>query len=198
MKISHILQYFDYFGKQITYLYFNFSGLSKNQPQQWYKVTVIGMLLFSTIVAALHWIGVSCYKANISRNETYRKALFVKRLEHHKIVGTPLESKQGLTYDQCTVKCLRHTDCKSFNYESVEPFTCEILDRMIFDVNTYDAYKENWSNFDPGPVLLPCLARKYGMPDPLNHTIYKEGLKDFNEDSLCDMKTDEGKNIFFK
>ena len=155
------------------------------------------MLLFSIALTSIHWVGVNCYAANIFRNATYRKALFVKRLEHHRIAGTALDSKVGLTYDQCTVKCLRHAHCKSFNHQSVEPFTCEILDRMIFDSNSQDVYKEDWNNYDPGPVLLPCLARKYGMPDPLTHNIYKQdALTDVLEDSLCDMKTDGGKISF--
>ena len=152
-------------------------------------------LLSSIITTVTYWIAVDCYEANIFRNSTYRKAFFVKRLEFHRIVGTPLESKVGLTYDQCIVKCLRHAKCKSFNHQSVEPFACEILDRMIFDAYSEDAYKENWNNYDPGPVLLPCLARKYGMPDPLTHRIYKQGLTDVVEDSLCDMNTDGGKCV---
>ena len=66
------------------------------------------------------------------------------------------------------------------------------MDKMIFDAGTHEVYKENWNNYDPGPVLLPCLARMYNMPDPLTHKLYKNGLTDANEDSLCDMNTDGG------
>ena len=149
-------------------------------------------MLFSFTILLIQRVSINCYEANIHRNSTYRKALFVKRLEHHKLLGTPLVTKTGLTYDQCTVQCLRHTGCKSFNHESVDPFTCQLMDKMIFDAGTHEVYKENWNNYDPGPVLLPCLARMYNMPDPLTHKLYKNGLTDANEDSLCDMNTDGG------
>ena len=151
------------------------------------------MLVFSLVLAANFLKNISCYEANIHRNSTHRKAVFVKRLDHSIVTGaTVLSEKLGVTYDQCTINCLRHAECKSFNLETTKPFTCQLLDKMVFDADTFEVYKEDWNNYDPGPVLLPCLARLYNMPQPLTHRLFKDGLTDLNADGFCDMTTDGG------
>ena len=137
----------------------------------------------------------SAFHANIFRNSTYRKAIFVKRLEDQKLAVKPNITRDGLTYHECSRLCLRTTVCKSFNLQMVEPNTCEILDKMVFDSAVHEYYKENWNNYDPGPVLLPCLARLYNMPQALIHSVYEQPLTNENVDQLCDMQTDGGRSI---
>ena len=151
--------------------------------------------LYVFIFCAWYVTECSALNANIFRNSTYRRAVFVKRLEDQKLAVKPNITKDGLTYHECSRLCLRVKVCKSFNLQLVEPYTCEILNKMVFDSAVHEYYKENWNNYDPGPVLLPCLARLYKMPESLNlnHSVYSTRLTDENVDQRCDMQTDGGK-----
>ena len=148
--------------------------------------------LFIFALCSWYFIECSSLMANIFRNATNRKAIFVKRLEHAKLSVTPSITKIGLSYNECSKLCLRNKLCKSFNLQLVEPNTCEILDKMVFDKGVQEFYKEDWNNYDPGPVLLPCMARLYNMPEPLSYSVYGKPLTDETADQFCDMKTDGG------
>ena len=69
----------------------------------------------------------------------------------------------------------------------------------MFDGGNHEYYKPGWNHYDPGPVLLPCLARLYKMPESLYLNPYvgegKVGgkLSKENVAELCDMQTDGGK-----
>ena len=141
---------------------------------------------------------VSSLVANIYRNATYRKAVFVKRFEDSKLNAQPIETFLGLDYKQCVRKCLRNGDCKSFNLQLEAPLTCELLEKFVFDGGNHEYYKSGWNHYDPGPLLLPCLARLYNMPESEYYNPYMgKGdvggrLSSENVDQLCDMQTDGG------
>ena len=152
------------------------------------------------LIAALAFMPTALsYMANIFRNDTYRKAVFVKRFENHKITVKPDRTIYDMNYDRCSLHCLRQPTCKSFNLQTENPRACELLNLFIFDPGTSDFYVTGWNHYDPGPVLLPCLARLYNVPDSLVYNPYGNGgyaptrLTMESEGALCDMKTDGGK-----
>ena len=158
--------------------------------------------MFRFIAALLLVPFASSLMANIFRNDTYHKAVFVKRFENHKITATPIKTIYDMNYDRCSLQCLRHSTCKSFNLQTEKPLMCELLDRFVFDPGTHEFFVSGWNHYDPGPVLLPCLARLYNMPDSLAYNPYGNGgnggfgpkkLTMESEGALCDMKTDGGK-----
>ena len=141
---------------------------------------------------------VHSYLANIFRNSTYRKAIFVKRFEDTKLNANQLETILGLDYHQCVRRCLRNKNCKSFNLQLAPPLACELLEKFVFDGGSHEYYKSGWNHYDPGPQMLPCLARLYNMPESLSYNPYNgEGdgrrrLTNENVEQLCDMITDGG------
>ena len=154
---------------------------------------MIQHLLFLTLLPCL-----SALYANIYRNSTYRKAVFVKRFEDRKLRAKSIDTILGQNYDQCTRRCLRDPECKSFNLQVEPPLVCELLSQFVFDGGTYEYHKSGWNHYDPGPILLPCLARLYNMPESVYLNPYSgEGdvgtkLTSENVDKLCDMETDGG------